>query len=138
MENKIIEACNKSLTMRQAAKELAIPFNTFKRKAKKLGVYNSNQGGKGLSKGIKTILTDVFDGKIYMNSNAFKKRLIKEGYKESKCSECGNEGEWNDKHLELELDHINGDSRDNRLENLRILCPNCHSQTPTFRKKKKK
>lgn len=137
MENKIIEVCNNSLTMRQAAKKLEMPFNTFKRKAKKLGIYISNQGGKGLSKN-RYNLTDVFEGKIYMNSNALKKRLIKEGYKENKCEDCYNKGEWNDKHLELELDHINGDSRDNRLENLRILCPNCHSQTPTFRKKKKK
>ena len=39
---------------------------------------------------------------------------------------------WNDKKLSLQLDHINGDNSDNRLENLRFLCPNCHTQTETY------
>lgn len=51
---------------------------------------------------------------------------------EYKCSICNIE-DWNGKHIVLELDHINGDNRDNRLENLRLLCPNCHSQTDNFR-----
>lgn len=45
---------------------------------------------------------------------------------------CGIGNEWNGKPLTLQLDHINGDHSDNRLENLRILCPNCHSQTSTW------
>jgi len=49
-----------------------------------------------------------------------------------KCKICGI-SEWNDKFIILELDHINGDNRDNRIENLRFLCPNCHSQTDTWR-----
>lgn len=51
---------------------------------------------------------------------------------EYKCACCGNTGEWNGRPLVLQLDHINGDNCDNRLENLRFLCPNCHSQTDTF------
>lgn len=61
-----------------------------------------------------------------------KNRLINENLKEHKCEECGCLPEWNGKPLSLQLDHINGDNCDNRLENLRFLCPNCHSQTTTF------
>lgn len=49
------------------------------------------------------------------------------------CQSCENTGTWKNSNLTLELDHINGNSRDHRLSNLRFLCPNCHSQTPTFR-----
>lgn len=48
------------------------------------------------------------------------------------CAICGQEPFWNGESLELQLDHINGINTDNRLENLRILCPNCHSQTETY------
>ena len=68
----------------------------------------------------------------YTNITSLKKRLVKEGLLEYKCVKCGNKGEWNDKPLTLQLDHINGDNTDHRLKNVRFLCPNCHSQTKTF------
>lgn len=71
-------------------------------------------------------------------SSDLKKRLIKEGLKEDKCEICGCSNEWNGKPLILQLDHINGNHSDNRLENLRIVCPNCHSQTETFSNKRAK
>lgn len=59
-------------------------------------------------------------------------RLIEEGLLEYKCESCGNVGEWNGKPISLQLEHKNGINNDNRLPNLCFLCPNCHSQTPTF------
>lgn len=62
-----------------------------------------------------------------------KRRLFREGLKVPVCEECGWAKISKDGRLPLELDHINGDSRDHRLENLRVLCPNCHSLQPTHR-----
>jgi hypothetical protein len=76
------------------------------------------------------------------NSNfcrqTLKKRLFEEGILEEKCSECGISKEWNGKPLVLQLEHKNGVNNDNRLENLCILCPNCHTQTKTFAGRKRK
>lgn len=71
------------------------------------------------------------------NTTHLKNRLFAEGLLEKSCEWCGLQGWWGRDRLVLELDHINGNRKDNRLENLRILCPNCHSQTPTFRGRKR-
>ena len=68
----------------------------------------------------------------YECTSRLKRRLIKAGLLQEQCNICKCLPLWNGLHLCLELDHINGCRTDNRLENLRILCPNCHSQTSTF------
>lgn len=67
----------------------------------------------------------------YYNRTKLRERLIKEGLKEAKCECCGITN-WNGKELSFHLHHINGINTDNRLSNLQILCPNCHSQTENF------
>lgn len=74
----------------------------------------------------------------YTNTTKLKERIIRENILPYKCSICGNEGIWQNETLVLQLDHINGKHNDHRLENLRFLCPNCHSQTHTFSGKNKK
>lgn len=73
----------------------------------------------------------LVDKSTYTNNDRLKIRLINAGLKEYKCEECGLI-EWNGKKISLHLDHKNGNNLDNRLENLRFLCPNCHSQTETY------
>lgn len=73
----------------------------------------------------------LVEGSSYRTTH-LKARLIREGLLENRCVECGHPPEWNGKPMVLILDHINGVFNDNRLENLRLLCPNCNSQMPTF------
>ena len=65
-------------------------------------------------------------------TSSLRKRLLLEGIKEHRCESC-DRTQWHARPIPLELDHINGDSDDNRLENLRLLCPNCHALTDNYR-----
>jgi len=67
----------------------------------------------------------------YRSRNNVKQRLLAAGLKQNQCEDCGI-ARWHKRPLSLCLHHVNGDRHDNRLENLRLLCPNCHSQTPNF------
>ncbi len=97
--------------------------------------------GQGHSKGKtainahteETFIKDILkeNGKGF-TGNGIKKLLFKFSLKENKCEKCGLNDEWQGEKIVLHLDHINGNHFDNRLENLQILCPNCHSQTITF------
>lgn len=81
-------------------------------------------------------LKDKLVNNKYVNSNRLRLQLISSGIFESICSNCKND-KWLGLDIPLELDHINGKREDNRIENLRILCPNCHALTPTYRGKNK-
>jgi 5-methylcytosine-specific restriction endonuclease McrA len=139
-EEEFVETCINSDSMSKAAAELGMHFNTFKRMAVKLKCYKPNKSGKGISKNRPKIpIEDIIFKGIYPQFQTFKlkNRLIKEGYKKNKCEECGIE-EWNGKELNMELDHIDGYRTNHNLKNLRIICPNCHAQTSTYRAKNKK
>lgn len=75
-------------------------------------------------------------GKIYQ-SNKLRKRLLREGLVKPECSNCGR-AEWLGRPIPLELDHKDGDSSNNELTNLRVICPNCHALTTTYRGKNAK
>ena len=95
--------------------------------------------GKTHNWAIKTPLSEVLI-ENYMGgiiSHKLKLRLIKEGFLHRKCYECGGV-EWRGYPIPIELEHKNGNTRDNRLDNLTLLCPNCHALTPTYRRRKKK
>lgn len=85
--------------------------------------------------GRKMPLEEMFRDGSNVSTDRLKNRLLKEGLKEYKCEKCGIV-QWNGEPISLQLHHINGSHTDNRIENLQILCPNCHSQTDNFCKKK--
>lgn len=74
----------------------------------------------------------LIENSKYTNTTILKERLYKEGLKKRKCELCGQGEIWNDMKISLILDHINGNSSDNRIENLQIVCPNCNAGLETF------
>ena len=137
-DREIIEVCKTAKSMAEAAATLNMHFNTLKKRAVKLGVYSPNQSGKGTTKkhnGSRIELDEILDGKHpYYQTNKLRIRLIREGIKHHKCECCGIE-KWMNNPISLELDHIDGNRTNHKLQNLRVLCPNCHSQTSTYRAK---
>ena len=79
-----------------------------------------------------TLETILVENSKYKCGTNIKKKLYAAGLKKEECEECNLGTDWNGKKIVLQLDHINGNHTDNRIENLRIICPNCHSQTDTF------
>ncbi len=145
-EEQFIEAVKTSTSVRQVLSKIGIKeaggnYKVAKDKIKRLNLDTSHFTGMGWLKGqthkhttkpIEYYLTED----SYHQSYKLKLRLIAEGIKQHKCEKCGIT-EWMGQPTPIELDHINGNNRDNRLENLRLLCPNCHAQTPTYRGRNK-
>jgi hypothetical protein len=126
-----IEAYKRLKVLGQIAVELGVPDITVWRRCKKLGLEFKN-GGHNKGAAIKFNTMDILEGKHPQYSTLkLKNRLIKEGLLSYKCDDCGI-SEWNNKKIALHLDHIDGNCKNHRLNNLRLLCPNCHSQTDTW------
>jgi hypothetical protein len=135
-KEEILFAIEKEQSMLAASKYLDVPFSSFKRFALKYNLYKPNQGwAKGKPRLDLKITLENFK-KFYLIKNGkcsrIKEKLFEFGIKENKCERCNQHNIWFGKKLELHLHHKNGNKRDNRLGNLEILCPNCHSQTENY------
>ena len=114
-------------------------YDTVKRKIKKLNLDISHMTGKIWNKGKNFKFKpriELKDALVvnspYISSNKLKYRLLKEGLKQHICENC-HKSMWCKNKIPLELHHINGDKHDNRIENLQLLCPNCHAITDNYR-----
>jgi len=137
-KEKFIQVCEESSSMLDATQKLGLSRYTFNKFAKQYDCYKPNQAGKGIKKpkSNRILTEDILVGKYPQYQTCkLKDRLFEEGIKEEKCEACGIK-EWNDKPLKMELHHKDGNNKNHLLENLMILCPNCHSQTPTYCRKK--
>jgi hypothetical protein len=112
--------------------------STLKRRVQMLGIDVSHFSGMGWRRGSTVPVTnalpleEILVPGRFTPTNKLKRRLLDAGVKERRCETC-HRNTWNGEPIPLELDHINGARDDNRLSNLRLLCPNCHALTPTYR-----
>jgi hypothetical protein len=129
-DEEIKLAYEKYDTLHQASAELKMTTVSLWRRAKKIGIAWKNKNFKPEKSKIPT--NEIIEGNHpYYQTLKLKKRLLKEGIKENKCDICGIT-EWNNIELSMQLDHIDGNSHNHILSNLRMVCPNCHSQTNTY------
>ena len=126
-DDELIEQYKLTPQLSKLSCHFGVPDVTLWRRAKRLGL--TFKGG-GLQE--KIDLKEILEGKHpQYQTLKLKKRLLKENILENKCVICGIT-EWNKKPISLQLDHIDGNGHNHKLENLRLICPNCHSQTDTY------
>lgn len=127
-------------------------YNAFKQRCLKFSVNTSHFKGQGWSKGLTCISSNGVSNNKKSNGDVLRslkngtacglvkairlKEFLLESGKKYECSNC-HLTDWFDKPISLDIDHINGTNTDQRIENLRFLCPNCHRQTPTWGNKKR-
>jgi hypothetical protein len=142
------EALENSRSIRQALLKLGLKpavgnYATAHRLIRDLGIDISHMKGQGWSRGMpsgipsanKIPLEEILvKDSTYTSSDKLRKRLIDNGLKAVACESCHLDS-WMGRTISLELNHVNGDRFDHRLENLQLLCPNCHAQTPNYRGK---
>lgn len=117
-------------------------YRIVHRAIEEFGLDISHFTGQGWNVGLKynpkkvTDISEILIEGSFYQSYKLKRRLLKEGLKERKCECCGL-SQWQGMDIPLELHHVNGDNCDNRIENLRLLCPNCHALTDNYRGRNK-
>lgn len=141
-EQQFIEAVKSSISIREVLiklnlKEYGNNYVTAKKYIKELNLDVSHHLGQAHNKNknlTKIPIEDYLSNKTRIHSHILKKRLIKEKYFEHKCYSC-NLHTWKNKPIAIELHHIDGNHSNNNLENLMIVCPNCHAQIHQDKKK---
>lgn len=117
----------------------------LKKKIKEYNIDISHFIGQGWAKNLKGVIAksekynieDIFIENSPVSQKVMRNYLKRHNLIPYKCETCGCTGEWQGGYISLEVDHINGDNTDHRLENLRYLCPNCHALTNTYRGRNK-
>lgn len=146
-KEKLEEIVKNCLSWRQlilalSLKECGGNYKNLQKRCKEFNIDTSHFNGQGWNK----IGHESFGNSIDLTnrlslhekkvpSSKTKEILLNHKLKENKCEVCGLT-KWNDKPITLQLHHINGNPKDDRIENLQLLCPNCHSQTDSFCKRK--
>lgn len=130
------EAVKNSISYRDTLRRLGINLSgnngeTLKRKIKEYQIDISHFTFHSASLNTKKDVNDYLVENSTIHTFKLKERLIRYGLKENKCEICGIDS-WMGKPISCQLHHINGINTDNRLENLQMLCPNCHSQTDNY------
>jgi hypothetical protein len=142
-DEELIEAVSKNTSIAGILRDLNLTtshgnYKTIKKFIKALGINTTHITGtskKRIAKRKRPIEEILVENSDYPYNSSLKSRLFKEGFLENVCAVCGLEPVWCGEPLVLQLDHINGNPTDNRIQNLRLLCPNCHTQTNTYGKK---
>ncbi len=150
-KEEFIDAVSKSKSYSGVCRLLGITpkggnLRTVKRKIEQMGLDVRHFTFKNWNKGLtsedhtsikKKPIEEILVENSGWNSHNIKNRILKEGIKDYKCERCGRT-EWEGEQIPLELHHINGIHNDNRIENLQILCPNCHALTDNYSGKSSK
>lgn len=148
-EKQLREAVSRCTSYRQTLQKLGLReaggnYVQIKKYIKEFSLDVSHFTGRTWNKGFhnvqppQLVLDDILvKNSRYLKTYKLKRILFRRGLKFPKCELCGWAKVAQGGYIPVELDHINGDPMDNRIENLRILCPNCHSLTPTYRSRKR-
>lgn len=141
-DKEFIDAVESSLSIGETLKKLGVVpsggnYHSFHKNAERLSADFSHFDRNAWARGFdfskpKPPIEEILVNPGVVSNREVKSRLFKEGIKKHQCEYCLLI-EWMGKPIPLELEHVNGDNRDNRLENLKIICPNCHALTPTYR-----
>ena len=134
--NEIKDKISEHIPLAEIARDLGVKYDTLIRHLRRLGVeYGTNQNRKG-----RPHYESRVSAMWYIENNKpieapkLRKKLIEEGIKEAKCERCGIT-EWMGDAVPLELHHLDENHFNNKLENLIILCSNCHAQVHGYNKK---